>query len=82
MQPRHLHHSEWTLAAIDDAIGRGRIDGIETGVGPLIREQPLETCDLDEMTLTEYRRLDPTRHDWNHVSQTCATIAADVFRRL
>jgi hypothetical protein len=26
MFPRHLNHSEWTLAAIDDVIARGRMD--------------------------------------------------------
>jgi hypothetical protein len=26
MQHRHLTHSEWTLAAVDDAITRGRLD--------------------------------------------------------
>ena len=26
MEHRHLHHSEWTLAAVDDAISRGRLD--------------------------------------------------------
>jgi len=26
MQHRHLIHSEWTLAAVDDAIARGRLD--------------------------------------------------------
>ena len=26
MLHRHLNHSEWTLAAIDDVIARGRLD--------------------------------------------------------
>ncbi len=26
MQHRHLNHSEWTLAAVDDVIARGRIE--------------------------------------------------------
>jgi len=26
MQHRHLNHSEWTLAAVDEAIARGRMD--------------------------------------------------------
>jgi hypothetical protein len=26
MEHRHLAHSEWTLAAVDDAIARGRLD--------------------------------------------------------
>ncbi len=38
--------------------------------------------DLDETNLAEYRRLDPAWHDWQSVSQRCAAIAADVFRRL
>ena len=26
MRHRHLNHSDWTLAAVDDAIARGRMD--------------------------------------------------------
>jgi hypothetical protein len=38
--------------------------------------------DLDETNLAEYRRLDPKWQDWQRVSQCCASIAADIFRRL
>jgi hypothetical protein len=38
--------------------------------------------DLEQTHLTEYRRLDERWHDWTQVSQTCAAIAADTFRRL
>jgi hypothetical protein len=38
--------------------------------------------DLDETNLAEYRRLDPMWQDWQRVSQRCASIAADIFRRL
>lgn len=38
--------------------------------------------DREQTSLTEYRRLDAKWHDWTHVSQTCAAIAADTFRRL
>jgi hypothetical protein len=38
--------------------------------------------DLDDTNLAEYRRLDAKWHDWRRVSETCAAIAADIFRRL
>jgi len=38
--------------------------------------------DLDETNLAEYRRLDPMWQDWQRVSQRCAAIAGDIFRRL
>ena len=38
--------------------------------------------DLDETNLAEYRQLDPKWRDWQRVSQRCAAIAADIFRRL
>jgi hypothetical protein len=38
--------------------------------------------DLDEMNLAEYRRLDPKWHDWRRVTEACAEIAAETFRRL
>jgi hypothetical protein len=38
--------------------------------------------DLDETNLAEYRRLDAKWHDWQCVSERCAAIAADIFRRL
>jgi hypothetical protein len=38
--------------------------------------------DLDETNLAEYRRLDAKWHDWKRVSERCAAIAADIFRRI
>jgi hypothetical protein len=38
--------------------------------------------DLDETNLAEYRQLDPMWQDWKRVTQRCAAIAADIFRRL
>jgi len=38
--------------------------------------------DLDETNLAEYRRLDPRWHDWRRVTQRCAAIASEIFRRL
>jgi hypothetical protein len=38
--------------------------------------------DLDETNLTEYRRLAPMWQDWPRVTQRCAAIASDTFRRL
>ena len=35
--------------------------------------------DLENTDLTEYRRLHPKWHDWNHVKEVCATIAIDLF---
>lgn len=35
--------------------------------------------DLENTDLTEYRRLHPKWHDWNHVKEVCATIAVDLF---
>jgi hypothetical protein len=45
----------------------------------LVRPAPY---DLDETNLTEYRRLAPKWHDWQRVSQACAAIAIDIFRRI
>jgi hypothetical protein len=38
--------------------------------------------DLEGTDLTEYRRLNPKWHDWTRISQICAAVAADIFRRL
>jgi len=38
--------------------------------------------DLEDTDLTEYRRLHPRWHDWRRVSDTCAAIAGEIFRRL
>ena len=57
----------------------GSLDGIETGVRQMIREQPLQTEQTD---LNEYRRLDPKWHDWTRVKEICANIAIDLFKDL
>ena len=79
MEHHYLSGSGWTLAAVDDVIGRGgledwkelrrtarvkrpvmilgSLDGIETGVRQLIREQPLETV---EVTVGDARLVVPT----------------------
>jgi hypothetical protein len=38
--------------------------------------------DLDQLDLTEYRRLHPDWQDWNRVKEVCAKIAVDLFARL
>jgi hypothetical protein len=38
--------------------------------------------DLDETNLAEYRRLAPRWQDWGRVTDACAAIAADIFRRI
>jgi hypothetical protein len=38
--------------------------------------------DLDETNLAEYPRLAPMWQDWQRVTQRCAAIASDIFRRL
>lgn len=49
MQHRHLTHSEWTLAAVDDVIARGRIDDWkqlrDAAVGHVhVRDRILRVC--------------------------------------
>jgi len=69
MEHRHLHHSEWTLAAIDDAIGRGRIDDWKELRGAAgqesVRTRILRVC--------AGRLSDPTEqryHFWDHYVRT------------
>ena len=38
--------------------------------------------DLEDTDLSEYRKLHPRWHDWNHVKEICATIAVGLFGRL
>jgi len=38
--------------------------------------------DLDETNLAEYRRLALMWQDWQRVTQQCAAVASDIFRRL
>lgn len=38
--------------------------------------------DLDQVELSEYRRLHPEWHDWNRVKEVCLFIAVDLFKRL
>lgn len=49
MEHRHLHHSEWTLAAIDDAIARGRAAEWKelrdaAAAQPPVRDRILRVC--------------------------------------
>ncbi len=49
MEHRHLTHSEWTLAAVDDAIARGRLadwkELRDAAAGqPQVRERILRIC--------------------------------------
>jgi hypothetical protein len=49
MEHRHLTHSEWTLAAVDDAIARGRLADWKqlrdaAGAQPTVRERILRVC--------------------------------------
>ena len=50
MQHRHLNHQDFTLAAIDDVIGRGRLsdwDALRSALlsQPAIRAKVLQVCD-------------------------------------
>jgi hypothetical protein len=38
--------------------------------------------DLEQTNLTEYRRLHPRWQDWNVLKQICATLSAELFKRL
>ena len=38
--------------------------------------------DLEQLDLTEYRRLHPKWQDWKRVKEACASIAIDLFERL
>jgi hypothetical protein len=38
--------------------------------------------DLEEMSLAEYKHLDPRRHDWNAVKAVCADCATLIFDRI
>jgi hypothetical protein len=49
MEHRHLTHAEWTLAAVDDAIARGRLADWRqlrdaAGAQPTVRERILRIC--------------------------------------
>lgn len=50
MLHRHLNHSEWTLAAIDDVIARGRLDDWKelrdaATVDTKVQERILRVCE-------------------------------------
>jgi hypothetical protein len=70
MEHRHLTHSEWTLAAVDDAIARGRLEDWrelrDAAAGqPQLRERILRVCAA--------RLLDPTEQRyffWDHYART------------
>ena len=60
MQHRHLAHSEWTLAAVDDVIGRGRMDDWkalrDAAAGQVrVRERILRVCAARLADPTEQR---------------------------
>jgi hypothetical protein len=38
--------------------------------------------DLEGTDLSEYRRLDARWHDWSRVSEVCAAVAVEIFRRI
>jgi hypothetical protein len=49
MWHRHLNHSDWTLAAVDDVIARGRMDDWKqlrdiAAQQPEVRERILRVC--------------------------------------
>jgi hypothetical protein len=49
MEHRHLNHSDWTLAAVDDAIARGRLDDWTrlrdaAAAEPSVRDRVLRVC--------------------------------------
>jgi hypothetical protein len=60
MEHRHLTHSEWTLAAVDDAIARGRLadwkELRDAAAGqPQVRERILRICAARLADPTEQR---------------------------
>ena len=60
MQHRHLTHSEWTLAAVDDVIARGRMDDwkqLRDAVDGQVRvrERVLRVCAAHLTDITEQR---------------------------
>ena len=65
MLHRHLNHSEWTLAAIDDVIARGRLDDWKE-----LRDVAVSRTDIQERILRVVERhlSDPYAqryHFWN-----------------
>jgi len=49
MLHRHLNHSDWTLAAVDDIVARGRLDDWKclrdaVAARPDVRERVLRVC--------------------------------------
>jgi hypothetical protein len=38
--------------------------------------------DLEDTNLSEYRKLNPKWHDWQHVKEVCANIAVELFKGL
>lgn len=66
---RHLNHSDYTLAAIDDVIGRGRLAAWTAlrdalGAQPELREKVLRICaaHLDDPYAQRY-------HFWDHYAR-------------
>ena len=72
---RHLNHEEFTLAAIDDIIGRGRRPAWEALRGalllqPEVREKVLRVCAAHSADPAAQRY-----HFWNHYARTCQAAA-------
>ncbi len=66
MLHRHLNHSDWTLAAVDDVIARGRLEDWKelrdaAASRPDLRERILRVCaaHLDDPYAQRY-------HFWNY----------------
>ena len=86
MLHRHLNHSEWTLAAIDDVIARGRLNDWEelrdaAASRTEIQEQILRVSNLTSPIHTRSEGC-PKWHDWNRVKEICATISVELFKHL
>ncbi len=84
------------FAALAERLGPGRVKEALASLDQLYPQPSGESAlqqvqvqlanpmpfDLEKTDLTEYRRLHPRWHDWSRVSEICATIAVDLFRRL
>lgn len=93
MQHRHLTHQQFTLAAIDDIIARGkRRDWAELRRAALADQSALQQLqvqlanplpyDLEELNLIEYKNLDPRWHDWRTVKAACIDCATLIFDQI
>ena len=89
MLHRHLNHQQFTLAAIDDVIARGK----QRDWGELRRAALAESAlqqmqiqlanplpyDLEELNLAKYKHLDPRWRNWQTVTAACADYATLIF---